>query len=304
MRLAIVVLAACAGGCSLLVDLDGLSGGPRDGGGGQEGAGDDGGDARAPGDAAPDGTAATEDTAPRDASSDAPADAATGCPADKPGPALVPAGDFCIDATEVTNQQYQRFLDERAGDTGGQPSACGWNDSFTPSQSGLPWPPPPGRERYPVANVDWCDAHAFCAWAGKRLCGRIGGGPVGLDRAGDARESQWTSACSHAGTRTFCYGRSLDATACNDGKAESADQIVAAGSLATCQGGYDGIFDLGGNLEEWIDACDGATGANDRCAVAGGSAFSPPEDLACASSRYTEKRSDAYILRGFRCCSP
>jgi sulfatase modifying factor 1 len=297
MRLAIVMLAACAAGCSLLVDLDGLSGGPRDGGG------DDGGDARAPGDTA---DRAADDAGGPDASKDAPADAvpANRCPADKPGPALVPAGDFCIDATEVTNEQYRRFLEARAGDTGGQPAACAWNVSFTPSQSALPWPPPPGRERYPVGNVDWCDAHAFCAWAGKRLCGRISGGPVALDQADDPDESQWTSACSHGGTRAFCYGPTLDATACNDNKDERADEITAAGSLATCQGGYDGIFDLGGNLEEWIDACGDDAGASDPCGIAGGSAFSKPADLACTSSHYTEKRSDAYFLRGFRCCSP
>jgi sulfatase modifying factor 1 len=301
MRLALVMLAACAAGCSQLVDLDGLSGGSSDGGAGSDGG--SGSDARPPAD-----TAATDDAAPPDVSAepDASADSppANGCPDQRRGPVMVHAGTFCIDATEVTNEQYQAFLDARAGDTGGQPAACAWNDSFTPSQSALPWPAPGGRERYPVVNVDWCDAHAFCAWAGKRLCGRIGSGTLAVDSAGDARVSQWASACSQAGTQMYPYGPSIDATACNVARPERADQITPTGGLATCQGGYDGIYDLGGNVEEWVDACGGATGGDDPCAIAGGSAASAPADLACSSSHYTEKRRDSYFLRGFRCCGP
>ena len=48
-------------------------------------------------------------------SDDATADAASdGCPDKHRGPALVRAGDFCIDATEVTNQDYQAFQIGRA----------------------------------------------------------------------------------------------------------------------------------------------------------------------------------------------
>jgi hypothetical protein len=39
-----------------------------------------------------------------------------------------------------------------------------------------------GSGNFPITNVDWCDAYAYCAGIGKRLCGKIGGGT--LDQGG------------------------------------------------------------------------------------------------------------------------
>ena len=54
--------------------------------------------------------------------------------------------------------------------TAGQPSFCAWNTDFTPSAA---WPPAPTQANHPVVWVDWCDAFAYCAGAGKRLCGPL-----------------------------------------------------------------------------------------------------------------------------------
>jgi hypothetical protein len=100
------------------------------------------------------------------------------CPSGLPGPAMVPAGAFalptmCIDATEVTNAHYAAFLASSPA-PGSGPGACTWNVRYEPL---FHWPPPPERAAFPVVDVDWCDAFAYCAWAGKRLCGDPGGGP-------------------------------------------------------------------------------------------------------------------------------
>jgi len=111
-------------------------------------------------------------------------------------------GDFCIDATEVTQAQYQAFLASKNGDTTGQPAACGWNTSFQPFASCNF--APATRASQPVSGVDWCDAYAFCAWTGKQMCGRIGGGARSGAKSAPApsrepAKSQWTAACTKRG---------------------------------------------------------------------------------------------------------
>ncbi len=61
---------------------------------------------------------------------------------------------FYIDKYEITNTEYALF----AGST----------------NHGKPWhwvggQIPQGQEKWPVYNVSWYDAEAFCSWAGKRL---------------------------------------------------------------------------------------------------------------------------------------
>jgi formylglycine-generating enzyme required for sulfatase activity len=91
---------------------------------------------------------------------------------------MVNASDFQIDATEVRVKDYLAFLDA-AVPLATQPDVCTWNVSFHPHDSSSPFGctdfdlTQPNR---PIGCVDWCDAAAFCAWRGKRLCGKRGGG--------------------------------------------------------------------------------------------------------------------------------
>ena len=61
---------------------------------------------------------------------------------------------FWMDATEVTHEAYAEFLDVT-----GRRAPYHWLDGLLPE----------GMELYPVYNVDWGDASAYCHWAGKRL---------------------------------------------------------------------------------------------------------------------------------------
>lgn len=230
------------------------------------------------------------------------------CPEAKGGPSLVPVGDVCIDETEVTNAQYAVFWTAMATgrDVSNQIPVCAWNTSYTPDIADSPWPFLPGTELRPVVNVDWCDAFAFCQWAGKRLCGGRHGHPLlRWEQSTDPAVAEWVYACTEGGKRMYPYGDTFDATACNTGQTkESATVLVDVASKSACRTA-SGVYDLSGNVEEWTDSCTGTAGEQDMCAVIGQSAFHDvANDLSCVHSPYGDARSVTYELRGFRCCAP
>jgi iron(II)-dependent oxidoreductase len=61
---------------------------------------------------------------------------------------------FAIDIREVTNTQYAAFVKATH-----RPAPYHWLAGAIPS----------GEENFPVFNVDWEDANAYCRWEGKRL---------------------------------------------------------------------------------------------------------------------------------------
>ena len=206
---------------------------------------------------------------------------------------------FCIDATEVTRTQYDEWL-STSPSTSGQPSACSWNDSYMPA---CEWPP--GAEGdLPVVCVDWCDALAYCSGVGKRLCGKIGGGANALEDHADATKSQWYAACSSGGTQVYPYGDVFSESACN-GYDSGPGRTVPVASLAGCQSavsGYQGVFDLSGNVWEWEDSCSGNAGATDRCRARGADFAGGVSNLRCDhdTDRDRDRQNDDL---GFRCCS-
>jgi formylglycine-generating enzyme required for sulfatase activity len=218
------------------------------------------------------------------------------------GPAAVALTAFCIDSTEVTRADYAVFLGSNPS-SANQPAFCSWNQSFAPAAD---WPPPPGTEDRPVAFVNWCDAYAFCQWADKRLCGRIGGGPVAQTSLTDVTQDEWYVACSRAGSVTYPYGQAYDPSACN-GPERDAGAGAAAAALPKCVGPLPSLHNLVGNVDEWEDSCTAATagpgGADDSCSRRSGS-FEDPEGASqtCAFARLGS-RSMALGDIGFRCCS-
>ncbi len=69
-----------------------------------------------------------------------------------------------------------------------------------------------------------------------------------------------------------------------------------------CQGGYDGIYDMIGNVQEWEDACDmNDAGPNPtNCLVRGGDFNDPTWD--CYNA-YQLNREAFTNWIGFRCCA-
>ncbi|MBN1611735.1 MAG: SUMF1/EgtB/PvdO family nonheme iron enzyme [Polyangiaceae bacterium] len=227
-----------------------------------------------------------------------------GCEAPSGGPTMVrmPEG-YYIDSTEVTQAQYNAWLGTLGSSLPAQPAECSsWNTSVAPT---CDWDPA-ARADYPVVCVDWCDAYAYCQGVGKRLCGNRGGGTNPYSDYADAAESQWYAACSSGGVSEYPYGDGYDSDACN-GYDYGADETVEVGTLNGCQAaggtGYEGVFDLSGNVWEWEDSCDGQTGQSDYCRLRGGSFYLVGSDLWCAFA-YGYSRLYRSNDVGFRCCAP
>ena len=218
------------------------------------------------------------------------------------GPSLVNLGPFCIDSTEVTNAHYAAFLAAAGNDKSRLPPSCSTKTTFVPPQL---WPATAAKAAHPVVWVDWCDAYAYCAFAGKRLCGAIGGGPSALASLADKNVDQWYSACSASGASTFPYGSKYVSGKCNDLEGRSGG-TRPVGTYPGCEGATPGVFDMAGNAFEWEDACSVSVGPSDSCTLRGGSwQFSGAQNGVCAAyfSDYVVKRSDFFNDTGFRCCS-
>lgn len=219
-------------------------------------------------------------------------DAATGC-LDLPGPVMVPIiradkSVYCIDSTEVTNAQFNEWM--RSGPDWEQlPDDCGHSEQDLQLRD---------ESDLPVNYVSWCVAKSYCAWAGKQLCGAFDGTALDRDAAKDANRSAWLHACTAGGKHGFPYGDAYEEGRCVDwswvADAVFEAEPVPVRSAAGCEGGFPGIFDMVGNVLEWVDAVDG-----ERRGLAGGNYFAIPDDAVCTMLEWghVESRSG-----GIRCC--
>lgn len=241
-----------------------------------------------------------------------------GCPTGK-GPVMVNVGAFCVDTTEVTQAHYAAFLAAKGSDTTGQPAKeCSWNTSYQPAlfatgtaeanntgcNAFAPYDPAK-RPEYPVSCMDWCDARAYCEWAGKRLCGGMGGGPVNpILSPADPTAAEWPFVATNGGVDTSPYGPYDVNSKCVTGQVP----IEPVKSRPACHGKpapYDAVFDLSGNVAELADDCDpgwGAGGPTAECAAHGGDSGSSVSQARWISYEKV-KRNAVWSRVGFRCCA-
>jgi sulfatase modifying factor 1 len=217
---------------------------------------------------------------------------------------------FWIDSTEVNAADYAAFLKSPHSPQSG---ACSGNTLFDGDGSvilsGLE--PPPGCSSpleklidggsggdLPMTCVDWCDALAFCVWAGKDLCRDDFGSP------GDGAKSDWYQACS-GGSAANSFG--CTATSCPlvcNAAAANQRGPVPVGSETDCyvtSANGVKVHDLSGNVSEWTDSCnsDLSTGA---CVTRGGDYASDDNALECIATA-SVTRSSVFSYLGFRCCA-
>lgn len=213
---------------------------------------------------------------------------------------------FWIDENEVTQSQYDRFLDSNPAPQTEPP--CLGNTTYVPAGSAGAGETCrvnageriAGADR-PVVCVDWCDAEAYCRWAGKSLCRDDYTNPGLLSR------SDWYAACANGTDESaYPYLGDFDPRACNGNQNPSSecDGSQSCGTrpvqnLLSCKND-EGVFDLSGNAAEWTEACQSAE-EDSTCEVRGGSFRSDSQGLSCSLVRpYDRRTHDASI--GFRCC--
>jgi formylglycine-generating enzyme len=233
-----------------------------------------------------------------------------GCAGALPGPVMVDVGTFCIDSTEVTQAQYQEFLKAKGSDVSGQISMCAGNTSYAQLTAGCngEWDPVK-YANLPAACTSWCSANAYCKWAGKRLCGKIGGGPNkgGTVDRNDATKSQWYRACTNGGTTLWPYGNTFELSSCQLSK----PLVGAYGNVGTakCTGSaapYNQIFDMSGNAWEWEDSC--FTSGMTFCDLRGGDIYRAPNATDPGYAMYFQcSGGDAFSFdvagAAIRCCA-
>lgn len=223
---------------------------------------------------------------------------------------LPAGGTMCIDKTEVMVGAYQAFVasaelpelpadhpaHDRCAAKTTHAATCRTDDCR-------------GTEcELPQTCVDQCDALAYCRWVGKRLCGSIAGDALGLAEVNDPARSQWMNACLSGG-RSWPYGPEYDGQACNtsDHRPRACGGPAVTAAYPECQappGPYDQVFDLSGNVSEWIDASVEAGGWPElRCVIVGGSYVHWWGDVSCQGATL-EWPCDAHHPEfGFRCCA-
>jgi protein-disulfide isomerase/peroxiredoxin/uncharacterized membrane protein len=144
-------------------------------------------------------------------------------------------------------------------------------------------------------NVSWREATRACAASGKRLCSA----------------AEWMTACQGADAvdddgdgsvagdflegREYPYGDAWRDGFCHDSGDQDRATAVPTGSRPGCRT-PDGVYDLTGNLQEWV-------GADADSAVLMGGAWYYKDKATCGASYDTFGPDMANRTMGFRCCA-
>ena len=133
---------------------------------------------------------------------------------------------FQIDKYEVTNLQYQKFLQA---------------SHRPPPNDFVNGTYPEGKVDHPVVFVSWYDAQAYCQWAGKRL----------------PTDYEWEKAARGTDGRVYPWGDTFSIDYVNSPVRWTTLKLIGdttpAGAFEKGKSVY-GIYDMSGNVWEWTSS--------------------------------------------------
>jgi formylglycine-generating enzyme required for sulfatase activity len=187
----------------------------------------------------------------------------------------VVVASFAMDATEVTVAAYEACV---------QAGGCSRPDTGPHCNGGQA-----GKSRHPINCVDWNQATAFCAWAGKRL----------------PTEEEWEYTARGVDSRRYPWGDTAPDA-----------QLCWQGTAGTCEVGSHesgqtpaGVQDMAGNVWEWAGSqqCPYTPSGYDlrecrpsRVFRGGGWGSGEPSAMRGAARRAIDASQRNFLL-GFRC---
>ncbi len=151
---------------------------------------------------------------------------------------------FWIDHTEVTNAMFAAFVTESGYVGELEEQGVGWlfTGNGWEDYSGKGWRNPlgpnttvTGRDGYPVVQVTWNDAAAYCNWAGRRL----------------PTEAEWEKAARGPDGNIYPWGSSDP----NDQYANYGNNVGDLSNVNRYEKlniSFYGAMDMAGNVYEWV----------------------------------------------------
>lgn len=194
-------------------------------------------------------------------------------------PHIVDIDSFYMDQYEVTNTLYKACVEA---------SVCKAPNQIT-SYTRPNYYEEPQFDNYPVINVDWFQAKAYCEWRGADL----------------PSEAQWEKAARGTDARIYPWGDGISCGKVNyDG---CAGDTKAVDSYESGKSPY-GIYNMSGNVWEWVDdwydAYPGNTTIDLRYGidkVKRGGSFGIVGDYSLSSFRINSFPDHDSSNTGFRC---
>ena len=203
---------------------------------------------------------------------------------------------YWIDQTEVTNAQYAKCVADNGACKEPKNKSSYTHSSYYGNSE---------FDHYPVLNVDWNMAKAYCSWAGREL----------------PSEAQWEKAARGTDGNIYAWGNTFDETAVNfcdvncslDGADKSFnDGYADVSPVENYPNGKSvfGAYDMAGNAWEWVNdwydvypGGDPAASADfgQKYRVLRGGSWSSLGSTVRSANRFVVDPTSAETNHGFRC---